>query len=59
MSKTDYEKRIAELEAQVENLLRCLNTSNEATKKLAHATLSVVKRNPGREEIMDAIKQVS
>lgn len=58
-TKNNYEKRIIELEHQVENLLKCLAQSNDATKKLAHATLTVVRRNPGREEITDVIEMVS
>jgi len=59
MAKQTNEARIEELERQVDGLLKCLAQSNDATKKLAHATLSVVRRNPGREEISDAIEMVS
>lgn len=48
-------QRIDELERQVDALLKCLSQTNAATKKIAHATLSVVRRNPGREEITDAM----
>lgn len=59
MKTQDYEKRIVELERQVEALLRCLSESNDAIKMTAAATMSVVRRNPGREQLQDAINKVS
>ena len=59
MSKDKYEQRIQELERQVEGLLKCLTSSNEAIKMTATAAMGAIRRNPGREQLEGAIKKVS